>query len=105
MRPIHLARIDKTRPVLVLTRERSRGAMASVTVATVTSRVRGLDVEVPVGRRNGLDAESVITCDNVTTIPASALGRVVGYLRPEEEAALASALIAAFDLRIDDLPS
>ena len=32
------------------------------------------------------------------TVPASALGRVVGYLLPDQERALARALVLAFDL-------
>ncbi|MCW2784222.1 MAG: mRNA interferase MazF3 [Marmoricola sp.] len=104
MRPIQLARLDKTRPVVVLTRERTRGAMASVTVAPVTTRIRGLDTEVPLGRRHGLDSASVISCDNVTTMPSADLGRVVGFLDRADEAALAQALIHAFDLSVEDLP-
>ena len=39
MREICLARMDKTRPVVVLTREVSRQAMTKVTVAPVTSTI------------------------------------------------------------------
>lgn len=46
MRPIQLAKLDETRPVVVLTRERTRVAMSSVTVTT-RIRIRGLDTEVP----------------------------------------------------------
>jgi len=49
MRPIHSARLDKTRPVLVLTREVVRPHLGRVTVAPITSTVRGLSTEVPVG--------------------------------------------------------
>lgn len=44
MRPIHLARLDKTRPVLVLTRELVRAHLdtVTVTVAPITSTLRGL---------------------------------------------------------------
>ena len=42
MREICLARLDKTRPVLVLTREVARAAMTKVTVAPLTSTVKGL---------------------------------------------------------------
>ena len=36
MREICLARLDKTRPVLVLTRDTARAAMTKVTVAPIT---------------------------------------------------------------------
>jgi mRNA interferase MazF len=102
MRPIHLAQLDKTRPVLVLTRELVRPHLARVTVAPITSTVRGLSTEVPVGQDNGLDHPSVVSCDNVVTVPTTALGRQIGRLLPEQEVALTAALHAAFDL--DDLP-
>jgi mRNA interferase MazF len=98
MRPIHLATLDKARPVVVLTREAVRPYLKSVTVAPITSTVRGLSTEVPVGRDNGLDHESVISCDNVQTIPRSALGKRLGYLLPAQEPDLARALRAAYDL-------
>ena len=53
MRPIHTARLDKARPVLVLTREIVRPHLSRVTIAPITSTVRGLSTEVPVGRAPG----------------------------------------------------
>ena len=98
MRPIHMAKLDKSRPVLVLTRELVRPHLRTVTVAPITSRARGLSTEVPVGPANGLDQESVVNCDNIVTVPAGALGRLIGYFLPAQEAELASAIRAAFDL-------
>ena len=98
MRPIHLAELDKRRPVLVLTRELVRAHLSSVTVAPITSRIRGLSTEVPVGARNGLDQESVVACDNITTIQVRHLDRQVGVLLTSQEEALTEAILAAFDL-------
>ncbi|MBO9521095.1 MAG: type II toxin-antitoxin system PemK/MazF family toxin [Nocardioidaceae bacterium] len=99
MRDIVLAHLDKTRPVLVLTREPVRAAMRRVTVAPITSTAKGLSTEVPVGPANGLDQESVVSCDNIVTIDKAALGRHVGYLFAEQEHALAAAIANAFSLR------
>jgi mRNA interferase MazF len=98
MRPIHTARLDKVRPVLVLTRELVRPYMARVTVAPITTSIRDLSTEVPVGPSNGLDADSVISCDNIVTIPEALLGERIGYLLPEQEVSLTAAIHAAFDL-------
>ncbi len=98
MRPIHIAQLDKARPVLVLTRELVRPHLTRVTVAPITSTSRGLSTEVPVGPANGLEAPCVVSCDNIVTVPASALGRQVGALLPAQEAALTDAVHAAFDL-------
>src|SRR4051794_15855176 len=98
MRPIHVAQLDKPRPVLVLTREVVRPHLKRVTVAPITSSTRGLSTEVPVGRANGIDRDSVINCDNIVTVPVAMLGRHIGNLLPTQEAELAAAIRTAFDL-------
>jgi mRNA interferase MazF len=98
MRPIHSAQLDKKRPVLVLTRELVRPHLGRVTVAPITTTIRGLSTEVPVGPGNGLAQTSVISCDNILTIPKNALGRQIGHLLPAQESALTAAIHAAFDL-------
>jgi mRNA interferase MazF len=72
--------------------------MARVTVAPITTTVRGLSTEVPVGTVNGLDADGVVSCDNIVTVPARALGPQIGVLLPTQEATLSNAIRAAFDL-------
>ena len=98
MRPIHIAQLDKSRPVLILTREVVRLHLTNVTVAPITTTVRGLATEVPVGAANGLNQPSVVSCDNIQTIPASGLGRQIGYLLASQESVLAEAIGNAFDL-------
>ncbi len=100
MREICLVRLDKTRPALVLTREAARGAMSKVTVAPITSTIKGLSSEVRVGPANGLDHECVISLDNVLTVPVGALGRTVGYLSAAQETQLARAVVLAYDLEV-----
>lgn len=98
MRPIHLAALDKRRPAVVLTREVARARLTTVTVAPITSVVRGVSTEVPVGPENGLDEASVISCDNVTTIGREALGPQIGVLFEHQEELLGEAIQTAFDL-------
>jgi mRNA interferase MazF len=98
MRPIHLAQLDKMRPVLVLTRELVRPHLSRVTVAPITSAIRGLSTEVSVGQANGLDHQSAVSCDNILTVPTTALGRQIGFLLPAQESELTHAIHAAFDL-------
>ncbi len=98
MRPIHLARLDKIRPVLVLTRDVVRPYLTSVTVAPITTRRRGLSTEVPVGPANGLAEDSVVSCDNISTIRADQLLQPIGFLLPGQEPRLTTAVRAAFDL-------
>jgi len=103
VREICLAHLDKTRPVVVLTREAARAAMTKVTVAPITSRIKGLSSEVPVGPSNGLDQPGVISLDNVLTIPTKMLGHTVGFLTSEQETLLARAVGLAYDLDIATL--
>ena len=98
MHPIWLVRLDKTRPVLVLTRDEVRVVRQLVTVAPITSTVRGLSSEVMVGERNGLDHDSVVNLDSIATVPREALLRPIGALLEEQEHHLTRAFHAAFDL-------
>ena len=98
MRVIHVAQLDKARPVLILTRELVRPHLTTVTVAPITTTIRGLSTEVPVDAANGLAGPSVISCDNITTIPTSALGQHIGVLLDHQEQMLSDAIQAAFDL-------
>lgn len=98
MRPIHIAHLDKARPVLILTRELVRPHLATVTVAPITTTIRGLSTEVHVDTANGLAGPSVVSCDNIATIPTDALGAQIGGLLDHQEPALNDAIQAAFDL-------
>ncbi len=100
MREICLVRLDKTRPALILTREAARGAMTKVTLAPITSTIKGLSSEVLLGPDNGLDHDCAASLDNVLTVPVGALGRTVGYLSSEQEAQLARAMVLAYDLEV-----
>lgn len=98
MRPIHVVHLDKSRPALLLTRELAIPYLNSITVAPITSTIKGLASEVRVGAANGLNQECVVSCDNVTTVPASAIGRQIGSLLVSQELELAAALLYAYDL-------
>jgi len=98
MRTISTVRLDKMRPAVVLTRASKLDLLTWVTVAPITSTIRGITSEVLVGPRNGLDHVSVISCDNITTVRREALGATIGLLFDDQEADLAHAIGDAFDL-------
>ena len=93
--------LDKRRPALILTRQSRLHLLTRVTVAPITRTIRGITSEVPVGPRNGLDHECVVSCDNITTVRMDAVGATIGLLFNDQESALARAVSDAFDL---DLP-
>src|SRR4051794_20711985 len=98
MRPIHVARLDKSRPVLVLTRELVRPHVNTVTVAPITTTIRGLSTELALSAENGLESPSVASCDNITTVSKTVLGDQIGVLLDRQEPMLSEAIRAAFDL-------
>ena len=99
LRPIHTAFVGaQVRPVLVLTRAVALQYLSWVSVAPITTTIRGIAVEVPVGPRNGLGHDSVVNLDNVVTIKNSDLGGRIGYLLSGQEPELTAALHAAYDL-------
>lgn len=83
------------RPVVLLTRPEVVGVRALVTIAPITSTARGLGSEVLVGPHNGLDHDSAINLDLITTIPRAALIRPLGMLLDAQEHDLARAFHAA----------
>lgn len=69
----------KRRPVLVLTRSEVLDVRSLVTVAEISSSVRGLAAEVDIEHLDvGLDRESVINCDGLHTVAQSMLTTRLG---------------------------
>lgn len=52
----------------------------------------------PVGPQNGVGVPSVVSCDNVGTVPKDRLGEQIGFLLDTQEQALSDAIRASFDL-------
>ena len=79
---IWLARVGrKTRPVLILTRPEVIDVRQLVTVAEITTSIRGLAAEVPFDQHDaGLTKVSVVNCDGLHTVAQSALTNHVGTL-------------------------
>lgn len=98
MRALHNVRLDKVRPAVLLTREVALPFLSGITVAPITSTVRGIATEAPVGRRHGLDHDSAISCDNITTVDSADVLEHIGYLSDAEEQLLLRAVQAAFGL-------
>lgn len=92
---------NRRRPVLVLTRQEIIGRLHSVTVAPLTTTVRGIPSEVIVGPECGLKTASAINLDNLATVPKKGLRVFVGTASPEVFAKVREALL--FALGFDDL--
>jgi mRNA-degrading endonuclease toxin of MazEF toxin-antitoxin module len=77
---IWLAQVGrKRRPVLILTRSEVLDARQLVTVAEITTRVRGLAVEVDIqGQDSGLEQPSAVNCDGIHTVEQASLTGPIG---------------------------
>ena len=91
------------RPVVVLTRDEAIPLLRRVTVAPVTSTIRGLPSEVRIGPAEGLDHDSVVNCDDIVTLPQDRLDRRRGALGADAIRHLDAAIIVA--LGIDATPT
>jgi mRNA interferase MazF len=78
---VWLAQLDKVRHLAVLTRDPLGGLLHAVIGAPVTSTIRGLSTEVPVGPDDGVRIQSVANLDNVQLVARSRLVRRVGRAR------------------------
>ena len=94
---VWLAELDKTRPVIVLTRDPMGRLLNAVIVAPVTSTVRGVSTEVRVGAEDGIRHPSVANLDNTQLVARDRFRRRVGRARPATMAALCTALSTAVD--------
>jgi len=89
---------DRRRPVLIVTRSEAIAVLRRLIVAPVTRTVRGIPTEVELGAAHGLIEGSVANCDNLLTIPKTALATRRGMLGPAELHALDHALRIALAL-------
>ena len=86
------------RPVLLLSRNEAYQVRSLVTVAPVTTRIRGIPVEVTLGAEDGLSRPCVINLDSLVTIRKAHLAERVATLTAEKMRAAERALRFALAL-------
>jgi mRNA interferase MazF len=86
---------DRRRPVLILTRQEVIGHLHTVTVAPITTTIRGIPSEVVIGPECGLKTTSAINLDNLATVPRTGLRTFVGTAPPQVLAEVREALLFA----------
>jgi mRNA interferase MazF len=90
---------DKRRPVLVLSRQRALDHLHTAVVAPITSTIRGLPSEAPVGTADGLKVASVVNLDHIITVRQVDLKRYVGHLDEKRMRSVCEALDIALGCR------
>ena len=71
---------DNRRPVVVLTRDSAIAYLSSVTVAPITSTIRGVPSEVVLGEEDGMKAPCAVNLHSAVTISQDRLGRRLAHL-------------------------
>ena len=85
-------RPDKQRPVVVLTRESSIGLLSTVTVAPVTSTIRGVPSEIVLAEADGMKHTCAVNLHNLVTVSKVHLGRRVAMLSGERMSEICAAV-------------
>lgn len=73
---------EQGRPFLVVSRDTANEVMQRVLVAPVTTRIRDVPSELPLGVDEGLPHRSVASFDNLRPFPKAMLVRRLGALGP-----------------------
>lgn len=83
---------DKKRPVVVLTRDSAVAYLLTVTVAPITSTIRGVPSEVVLDEDDGMKAPCAVNLHNAVTVSQQRLGRRVARLSSLRMRQICSAL-------------
>lgn len=90
---------DHDRPVVILTRDAFIPGLTAVTVAPITTKLRGVDSRVRLDESDGLREQSEVNLLSIQTVPKVQVGRFITSLRPDRmrEINAAIALCLSFD--------
>lgn len=92
VRLYQFAKPDKKRPVVVLTRSSAISYLSTVTVAPITSTIRGVPSEVVLDAEDGMKAACAVNLHNAVTVSQARLGRRVAQLRSSRMDEICAAL-------------
>ena len=95
------AKPNKRRPVLILTRSSAVRKLTEITIASITTTIRGVPSEVRLSVEDGLVTDCAANFYNIQTIPKSRLGGYITTLSPERMAEVDRAII--FALGVDSI--
>jgi len=90
-----LAKPDKKRPVLILTRDSALEFLGEVTVAPITSLVRSIPSEVFLSKSDGMQKDCAVNLDHIQTVSKGRIGSLITVLSQKKMIELRSALFFA----------
>jgi mRNA interferase MazF len=83
---------DKKRPVVILTRDSAIAYLSTVTVAPITSAIRGVPSEVVLNEEDGMKASCAVNLHSVVTVSQDRLGKRVAQLSSPRMSEICAAL-------------
>ena len=89
---------DKRRPVLILTRNSAIPILNTITVAPITSTIRGVPSEVSLDQSDGMPTACAANFNNIQSISKHKLGGRVTHLSPGKMEAVEAAITFALGL-------
>ena len=92
VRLYEFGRPDKKRPVVVLTRDNAVPLLSTVTVAPITSTIRGVPSEVRLSEEDGMKTTCVVNLHNTLTVLQEQLGKRVAQLSASRMSEICAAL-------------
>jgi mRNA interferase MazF len=93
------AQPNKRRPVVILTRDSALEFLGEVTVAPITTTIRGIPTEVPLTKADGMPRDCVINLDHIQTVSRRRIGPLLTKLNAERMSLLRAALLFALGFR------
>jgi mRNA interferase MazF len=94
------SRPDKTRPVLVLTRDSALQFLGEVTVAPITTTIRDIPSEVVLGKHDGLPRDCAVNLDHLQTVARNKLGATITKLSADRMREVSRAVRFALGLSL-----
>ena len=95
MRWYKFSKPDKSRPVLILTRDSALEFLGEVIVAPVTSTIRDIPTEVLLGRGDGMPRDCAINLDHIQTVSKVKIGPLITTLSPTKLVEIRRSLLFA----------
>jgi mRNA interferase MazF len=88
---------NKRRPAVILTRNSAIPYLSDITIAPITSTIRGIQTEVLLTPDDGMLTECVISLDNIQTVQKDRLGKFLTSLPTERLGDVRAAIEFAFE--------
>lgn len=86
------------RPVVILTRSGAIPYLDKLTVAEITSQIKGYHTEVDIDQKANLPMSSFVQLDNIQTIPKQRLEKFIGTLDDSTMKSISTKVVFALNL-------